>query len=196
VLAGAPVARIDQDACRGCGVCAASCPELAIRHSLDDATVIGRLQVLTAGTDSPVIGFTCAECAAAAFTLSGLRRDPYPERVALIELPCLGRISASHIVEAARLGAAGVFLAGCVEGQCQYLRGDRSAAEQVELAAELVRQAGRTMPVELWRLCAVEHHGIGHRIESFCARLDAAHARAYEARLAGSRPPDPAAVGP
>jgi hypothetical protein len=55
------------------------------------------------------------------------------------------------------------------------------------------------MPVELWQLCAVDHHGIGHRIESFCARVDAAHARAYEARLAGaadgSRPPAPAGVG-
>jgi len=195
----AQVAAVDADACRGCGICAASCPELAITHSLDDATVIARIEVLTAGTESPVIGFTCAECASAAFTLSGLRRDQYPERVRLIELPCLGRISASHIVEAARLGAAGVFLAGCVEGQCQYMRGDRSATEQVELAGELIRQAGRIMPIELWRLCAVDHHGIGHRIESFCDRVDAAHARAYEARLAGaaggSRPSLPVGVG-
>ena len=176
-----PVAVVDGDACRGCGICAASCPELAITHSLDDATVIARLQVLTTGVDSPVVGFTCAECATAAFTLSGLRRDQYPERVRLIELPCLGRISALHLVEAARLGAAGVFLAGCVEGQCQYTSGDRSADEQAALAAELVRQSGRTMPIELWRLCAVEHHSVGHRIESFCARVDAVRAQAHEA---------------
>ena len=195
----APVAEIDGEACRGCGICAASCPELAISHSLEDATVMARLEVLTAGEDGPVVGFTCAECAAAAFTLSGLRRDQYPERVRLIELPCLGRISALHLVEAARLGADGVFLAGCVEGQCQYMSGDRSAAEQVELAAELVRQAGRVMPVELWRLCAVEHHGVGHRIESFCARVDAAHARSCQPQLAspagGSRLAPPVEVG-
>ena len=146
---------------------------------------MARLGVLTDGVDRPVVGFTCAECAAAAFTLSGLRRDQYPERVRLIELPCLGRISALHLVEAARLGAAGVFLAGCVEGQCQYRSGDRSAAEQVDLAAELVQQAGRVMPIELWRLCAVDHHSIGHRIESFCARVDKAPA-------AGAEPPPPA----
>jgi len=185
VRADAPVAVVDGDACRGCGICAASCPELAIAHSLDDQTVMARLGVLADGVDRPVVGFTCAECAAAAFTLSGLRRDQYPERVRLIELPCLGRISALHLVEAARLGVAGVFLAGCVEGQCQYRSGDRSAAEQVALAAELVQQAGRVMPIELWRLCAVDHHSIGHRIEGFCARVD-------EAPLAGAEPPPPA----
>ena len=190
LIADAQVAVVDADACRGCGICAASCPELAITHSLDDATVMARLEVLTAGTDSPVVGFTCAECATAAFTLSGLRRDHYPDRVRLVELPCLGRISALHLVEASRLGAAGVFLAGCVEGQCQYMRGDRSAAEQVELAAELVRQSGRTMPIELWRLCAVDHHAVGHRIERFCARVDAARARAHD----GGRVLDASAV--
>jgi heterodisulfide reductase subunit A len=194
----APVAVVDGDACRGCGICAASCPELAIGHSLDDETLLSRLEVVTGGVERPVVGFTCAECAAAAFALSGLRRDQYPERVRLIELPCLGRISALHLVEAARLGAAGVFLAGCVEGQCQYRSGDRSAAEQVALAAELVQQAGGTMPIELWRLCAVDHHGVGHRIESFCARVDAAHAREYEARLAaghGTHLPAPLGAG-
>jgi coenzyme F420-reducing hydrogenase delta subunit len=120
-----------------------------------------------------VIGFACAECAAATFTLSGRRRDQYPERVRLLELPCLGRISALHLVEAARLGAAGVFLAGCVAGQCHYRSGDRSAADQVALAAELIRETGRSMPIELWELCAVDHHSVGHRIESFCAKVDA-----------------------
>ncbi len=182
----APVAAVDGDACRGCGICAASCPELAITHSLDDATLLARIAILATGTESPVIGFTCAECAAAAFALSGQRRDRYPERVSLIELPCLGRISALHLVEASRLGAAGVFLAGCVEGQCQYMSGDRSAQEQVALAAELVRQAGRTMPIEMWRLCAVEHHGVGHRIQEFCSRVDAAHANAGTAELSAA----------
>ena len=40
-----------------------------------------------------------------AIGLSGQRRDKYPEGVRLIELPCLGRVSALHIVEAARMGA-------------------------------------------------------------------------------------------
>lgn len=174
----AQVAVVDADVCRGCGICAASCPELAITHSLDDETLLSRLRMVVGGVESPVVGFTCAECAAATFNLSGQRRDRYPERVRLIELPCLGRISALHLVEAARLGAAGVFLAGCVEGRCHYQRGDASAAEQAALAGDLVTQMGRTMPIEQWHLCAVDHNGIGHRLRSFCDRVDEAQAAA------------------
>jgi len=183
VLPAAQVAVVDADVCRGCGICAASCPELAITHSLDDETLLSRLRMIAGGVDGPVVGFTCAECAAATFNLSGQRRDRYPERVRLIELPCLGRISALHLVEAARLGAAGVFLAGCVEGRCHYQRGDSSAAEQVALAADLVTQMGRTMPIEQWHLCAVDHTGIGHRLRSFCDRVDEVQAAVRQREL-------------
>jgi coenzyme F420-reducing hydrogenase delta subunit len=71
-----------------------------------------------------------------------------------------------------------VFLAGCVEGRCHYQRGDASAAEQVALARDLVTQMRRTMPIEQWHLCAVDHTGIGHRLRSFCDRVDEAQAGA------------------
>jgi hypothetical protein len=37
---------------------------------------------------------------------------------------------------------------------------------------------GRTMPIEQWHLCAVDHNGIGHRLRSFCDRVDEAQAAA------------------
>lgn len=171
VRGGTRLALIDAAACRGCGICASRCPELAIAHPLEDATLLARLETLIGGVEQPVVGLVCAECAAAALSLGGRRRDPYPERVRLIELPCLGRVSALHLVEAARLGAAAVFLAGCVEGQCQYRSGDRSAIEQVALAQDLLRRGGREVPIEMWRLCAVAHGSVGRRIRDLCSRL-------------------------
>ncbi|HYA44686.1 MAG TPA: hydrogenase iron-sulfur subunit, partial [Acidimicrobiales bacterium] len=167
----APVAAVLADACRGCGICATSCPELAIMHPLADDELTGRVAVLAEGVEHAVVGFVCSECAGAAFTLAGLRRDAYPVQVRLVEVPCLGRVSALHLVEAARLGAAGVFLAGCVEGRCQYRRGDTNAAEQLQLAAELLGEAGRPVPMELWHLCVVDRHAIGRRVRLFCASL-------------------------
>ena len=163
------LAVIDEQACRACGICAANCPEMAIVHNLDDEALFGRLEIMTEGVDRPVIGFYCKECAGAAISLSGLRHDPYPENVRLVQLPCLGRVSALHIAEAARLGAAGVFLAGCAEGRCQYRRGDVSAADQIKLAGELLSEAGLSIPLELWHLCAVDRHTVGRRIRHFCA---------------------------
>ena len=77
------LAVIDPEACHACGICAANCPEMAIAHNLDDEDLFGRLAVMTEGVDQPVVGFYCRECAGAAISLSGLRRDPYPENVRL-----------------------------------------------------------------------------------------------------------------
>jgi coenzyme F420-reducing hydrogenase delta subunit len=122
--------------------------------------------------ERPIVCFYCKECAGAAISLSGLRHDAYPTNVRLIELPCLGRVSALHIVEAARLGAAGVILAGCAEGRCQFRDGATSAAAQAALAGELLADAGMALPLELWNLCAVDRDSVGRRIRLFCASAE------------------------
>jgi coenzyme F420-reducing hydrogenase delta subunit/NAD-dependent dihydropyrimidine dehydrogenase PreA subunit len=164
------LAVIDAESCRACGICAANCPEVAIAHNLSDDALFGRIATMTQGVDKPVVGFYCKECAGAAIGLAGQRRDKYPEGVRLIELPCLGRVSALHIVEAARLGAAGVFLAGCAEGRCQYRTGDTSALEQMTIAGEVLAEGGTPLPLELWHLCAVDRLSVGRRIRMFHAR--------------------------
>ncbi len=166
----AKLAVIDPETCRACGICVANCPEMAITHNLSDDSLFGRLALVMEGVEKPVVGFYCRECAGAAIGLSGQRRDRYPESVRLVELPCLGRVSALHIVEAARLGAAGVFLAGCASGRCQYRSGDVSAAEQLAVADELLQASGTPLPLELWHLCAVDRQNVGRQIRMFHAR--------------------------
>jgi len=164
------LAVIDPEVCRACGICAANCPEVAVAHNLADDALFGRIALMTQNAEAPVIGFYCKECAGAAIGLSGQHRDRYPENVRLIELPCLGRVSALHIVEAARLGAAGVFLAGCAEGRCQYRTGDTSALEQLHIAEEVLAEGETPLPLELWHLCAVDRLSVGRRIRLFAAR--------------------------
>ncbi len=187
------LAVIDGQVCRACGICAAVCPELAITHNLSDEALFGRLATLMKGVERPVVGFYCTECAGAALTLSGQHRDRYPESVRLVELPCIGRVSALHVVEAVRLGAVGVFLAGCADGRCHYRSGDASAAEQRRLAGELLADAGLDVPVEQWHLCAVDRTSVARRLRLFHARAtgDTAELAALERELAaltGSEP--------
>ena len=73
-------------------------------------------------------------------------------------------------MEAARLGAAGVFLAGCAEGRCQYRSGDTSALEQLTIAEEVLADGGTPLPLELWHLCAADRMSVGRRIRLFHAR--------------------------
>ena len=172
------LAVVDAEACRACGICAANCPEMAIDHNLTDDALYGRLRLMAGDVERPIVCFYCKECAGAAISLSGLRHDAYPTNVRLIELPCLGRVSALHIVEAARLGAAGVILAGCAEGRCQFRDGATSAAAQATLAGELLADAGLALPLELWNLCAVDRDSVGRRIRLFCARAEGDEAAA------------------
>ncbi len=164
------LAVIDEGVCRACGICAANCPELAIAHNQHDEAILGRLATLTDGVERPIVGFYCKECAGAAISLGGQHKDKYPENVRLVELPCLGRVSALHIVEAVRLGAAGVFLAGCAEDRCHYRTGDASAAEQKRVAEELLAEARLAVPLEQWHLCAVDRLSVGRRIRMFAAK--------------------------
>ena len=164
------LAVIDAGVCRACGICAANCPEVAITHNMGDDAIYGRLATLAAGVDQAVVGFYCQECAGAAISLGGQHRDAYPASVRLVEVPCIGRVSALHIVEAARLGAAGIFLAGCADGRCHYRSGDASATEQKRLAEEALAEAGMAVPLEQWHLCAVDRLSVGRRIRLFHAR--------------------------
>jgi F420-non-reducing hydrogenase iron-sulfur subunit len=164
------LAVIDDGVCRACGICAANCPELAIAHNMGDDAIYGRLATLTQGVDRPIVGFYCGECAGAAITLGGQHRDAYPSSVRLVEVPCIGRVSALHVVEAARLGAAGIFLAGCAEDRCHYRSGDSSAAEQKRVAEEALAEAGMAVPIEHWHLCAVDRLSVGRRIRMFHTR--------------------------
>jgi heterodisulfide reductase subunit A len=163
------LAVIDEGVCRACGICAANCPELAITHNQHDDAILGRLATLTEGVDKPIVGFYCKECAGAAISLGGQHKDKYPDTVRLVELPCLGRVSALHIIEAVRLGAAGVFLAGCAEDRCHYRTGDASASEQRRVAEELLAEAGLSVPIEQWHLCAVDRLSVGRHIRMFHA---------------------------
>ena len=132
----APLSAIDQEACLACGICAAVCPEMAVRHSLTDEAIYGCMRLLMEGVEWPVLGFYCKECAGVAVSLSGMRHDSYPVNVRLVELPCLGRVSALHIIEAARLGRPRRLPGGVRQGRCQFRKGDVNAAEQARQAQQ------------------------------------------------------------
>jgi coenzyme F420-reducing hydrogenase delta subunit len=89
-----------------------------------------------------IVAFCCHFCAFAAADLAGAMRIQYPPFVRIVKLPCTGKVDVLHILKAFEEGADAVFVAGCLEGECHYLKGNLRARKQVAYAKRLLAELG------------------------------------------------------
>jgi F420-non-reducing hydrogenase iron-sulfur subunit len=89
-----------------------------------------------------IVAFCCNYCAFAAADLAGAMRLQYPHNVRIVKLPCTGKVDALHLMKAFEEGADGVFVAGCLEGQCHYLTGNLRARKRVNYVKRLLEEVG------------------------------------------------------
>ena len=69
-------------------------------------------------------------------------RLSYPTNVKIIRVPCTGRVDIVLILKAFEGGADGVYLVGCLEGDCHYLVGNLRAKKRVEYVKKLLDECG------------------------------------------------------
>ena len=81
--------------------------------------------------DPQIVAFCCHYCAYAAADLAGIMRLQYPCNVKIVKLPCSGTIDVLHILRAFEQGADGVFIAGCLKGECHFVEGNSRAERRV-----------------------------------------------------------------
>lgn len=89
-----------------------------------------------------IVAFCCNYCAFAAADLAGAMRLQYPPNVRIIRLPCTGTVDPLHLLKAFEDGADGVFVAGCLEGECHYLQGNLRAKKRVAYVKRLLAEVG------------------------------------------------------
>jgi len=89
-----------------------------------------------------IIVFACHYCAYAAADLAGSMRLQYPSNIRMIKLPCTGKLEVIHLLRAIEAGADGVYAAGCLEGECHYLKGNLWARKRVNHVKELLAELG------------------------------------------------------
>lgn len=94
------------------------------------------------GFEPQIVAFCCHYCAFAAADLAGSMRLRYPPNVLIVKLPCTGRIDVLHVLRAFERGADGVFVAGCLEGTCHFLKGNFEAKRRVSYAKGLLDSIG------------------------------------------------------
>jgi F420-non-reducing hydrogenase iron-sulfur subunit len=69
-------------------------------------------------------------------------RLSYPTNVKILKLPCSGRAEVIHLMKALEEGADGVFVAGCLEGDCHYQLGNLRAKKRVAYVKEILDKVG------------------------------------------------------
>jgi F420-non-reducing hydrogenase iron-sulfur subunit len=89
-----------------------------------------------------IVAFCCYYCAYSAADLAGSMRLQYPPNVRLVEMPCSGKIDPLVILSAFQSGADGVYVAGCMEGDCHFLKGNLRARKRVTKLKSLLAEMG------------------------------------------------------
>lgn len=93
-------------------------------------------------SDTRIVGFCCSYCGYASADLAGRQGREYSPGVMIVRIPCTGRIDVLHILKAIRQGADAVFVAGCLEGNCNFANGNFEARKRVELASRILEDLG------------------------------------------------------
>ena len=69
-------------------------------------------------------------------------RLSYSTDIKIIRVPCTGKVDILHILRAIEKGADGVYLVGCLEGDCRYKTGNLNARKRVEQAGVILNNIG------------------------------------------------------
>jgi coenzyme F420-reducing hydrogenase delta subunit len=152
-----------------------------------------------------IIVFACHYCAYAAADLAGSMRLQYPSNIRMIKLPCTGKLEVIHLLKAIEAGADGAYAAGCMEGECHYLKGNLWARKRVNHVKDLLSEVGiEPERVEMYNMSSAQGARFAEVATEFTERIKAlgpnpvkregvdAHAAAREAAARVAMPDDPA----
>lgn len=89
-----------------------------------------------------IVAFCCHYCAYGAADLAGSMRLNYPANVKIVKLPCTGKTDILYLLKAFEDGADGVYVAGCLEGNCHFIDGNIKAKRRVARAKKLLDEIG------------------------------------------------------
>ncbi len=121
-----------------------------------------------------IIVFACHYCAYAAADLAGSMRLQYPTNIRMIKLPCTGKLEVIHLLKAIESGADGVYAAGCLEGECHYLKGNLWARKRVTHVKDLLAEVGiEPERVEMFNMSSAQGARFAEVATEFTERIKA-----------------------
>ena len=119
-----------------------------------------------------IIVFCCNWCSYAGADLAGISRLQIKPYFRVIRTMCSARVDPEWILEALRLGADGVIVAGCHPGDCHYIGGNYRTRRRIALLRSLLKQFGlNSQRLELAWISAGEAEKFATTINSFVDRI-------------------------
>lgn len=96
----------------------------------------------------------------------------YPSNIKVINVPCTGRVDILHLLKAIEDGADGVYVAGCLEGDCHYLTGNLKAKKRVAYVKKVLEDIGMEPErVEMYNLSAAQGTRFAEIAREFTERI-------------------------
>jgi len=119
-----------------------------------------------------IIVFCCNWCSYAGADLAGISRFQLKPYFRIIRTMCSARVDPEWILEAFRLGADGVIVAGCHPGDCHYIGGNYRTRRRMALLHSLLKQFGlNSQRLELAWISAGEAEKFASTINDFIERI-------------------------
>jgi coenzyme F420-reducing hydrogenase delta subunit/ferredoxin len=145
-----------QEKCQACGLCAAQCPAAAIalkrfgtnrmkeqlRAQLEASPLVGRERPL-------LVSYCCLfEVTSRRFT----SQESFADDVLRVMVPCVGRLSLADLLAPFELGADGVVVIGCREGECLYPTAEEAVGARVKRAKGVLAEINlEDERIDFWR---------------------------------------------
>lgn len=89
-----------------------------------------------------IVVFCCLYCAYTAADTAGNKKQAYPTNVNIIRVPCASKVDELHVMRAFEKGADGVYLAGCLNGECHFENGNTKARARVASVKKYLEELG------------------------------------------------------
>ncbi|MCK5095056.1 MAG: hydrogenase iron-sulfur subunit, partial [Spirochaetes bacterium] len=135
---GVFTARVDEDVCRGCGMCRAVCPTGAIDQNYFTSERREHLVTEVLRGESrglPVVIFACRWSDLLKYPSGSLPQN-------IVRVMCMGSVTGGDVLKAFEKGAAGVLFAGCTADDCHYGSGRDRADENLRCVSSVLSLLG------------------------------------------------------
>ncbi|MBW2263222.1 MAG: hydrogenase iron-sulfur subunit [Deltaproteobacteria bacterium] len=167
---------ISDTACFECGICAAACPRQAITHgglTNEQLTAAANVAAEPFLGKPTLVVFACSQGAVQAADGAGRMGLELPAEAMIIDVPCAGRISEVHIMDALVAGAGGVVVLGCHAHNCRSLHGSDAAQHRTERTRASIETLGMDPDrVQFHSIAANEGARLAHILERAASAMN------------------------